>query len=149
MPTVVGAQSWRQQALPLQFAQASPALAEQFERDWHVLKPAGQERFYCITHWRIGRTRDGDTAFVADSARLAPLAGVRGVVASDDPTADCAAGEAIAHFHFLGDCSPSRADIHDIVSRGTFGLIICGPRSSVGYVPDVYRLAILARSKAH
>lgn len=135
------AQDWVRESLPLQFAQASPRLLTELARDWERLARSGREWAYCVTEWRTDTTTAGDTVFIATRAQL-----VQTGTAVNVEAFECTDTEGryipVIHSHLTGDCSPSRADIHHIIGRRTFGLVICGPRAVAGYVFGLYDRAI-------
>jgi hypothetical protein len=135
------------QELPMTFAKPAPALLDQFESDWRRISPHGREWAYCVSQWSSGSTQDGDTVYLARKAELIPAEAER----SSTRGFDCVSADGtllpIVHAHPGGDCSPSRADAATAIGQGNvpFALILCGPRSTVGYSGRQFELMLRGR----
>jgi len=135
------------QELPMTFAKPDPVLLDQFESDWRRLSPHGREWAYCVSQWSSGTTQDGDTVYLARKADLIPAESKRSSMRGFDCVSADGTLLPIAHAHPGGDCSPSRADAATAIGQWNvpFALILCGPRSTVGYSGRQFELMLRGR----
>lgn len=144
--TTLDAQEWEREQLPLRFAQADPSVTAAFRRDWNALARKGVEWGYCVTAYRLGATKDGDTVYVVTDVRRAEGKAATRAHVDIDCADERGKPQPVVHTHLTGDCTPSRADARDALRwMPPFAMILCGPGITASYDPRLYLNAAIAQ----